>query len=198
MTRHAPMVPRLDAVHAVLREHPGLSADEVARLLPRKPCGCARSDWPWPRAAACPACQGAQEVRQQRADAYALLRKLEDDGRARRDKAGQGQTHTWWAIGDAPEPADELDDHWDWLASQAPVSSELALEEAVREHARLAHLLADKDRTRATTQRELDELICGLCDGRMQKDVAALLGIRPHDVRAARDRLWRQRSAGRP
>ncbi|QOR55424.1 MAG: hypothetical protein SHS37scaffold145_75 [Phage 71_18] len=197
MTRHAYVKPRLDALHAILREHPGLSADELAKLLPKRACSCTHRSTGSPRGD-CWACKGTGMAHAGRAVAYTDLRKLEDDGRARRELASQGIAHAWFAVvTDDDLVADDLDEHWDWLGAQAPVSAELALEEAVREHARLAHLLADKDRTRATTQRELDELICGLCDGRMQKDVAALLGIRPHDVRAARDRLWRQRSAGR-
>lgn len=129
--------------------------------------------------------------------AYTDLRKLEDDGRARRELASQGIAHAWFAVVSGDDLiTDELDEHWDWLAAQAPV--ELALDVAVREHARLARLLAEKDQTRATTQWELDELVNGLCEGRTLIAVAELLGIRLYDVRQARERLFRLRSRGRP
>lgn len=192
MTRQQHTLARLDQLHALLRAHPGLSADELAKLLPKRACGCTFRSAGTPRTD-CWACKGSGMAHAGRAVAYTDLRKLQADGRANALVAPQGIAHAWFAIVTADDVvADDLDAHWDWLADQADPEPRDMVAEAVAEHTRLVAMLADRQRATATTQRELDELVVGLCEGRSFKDVAAMLGVPYQRVSQARDRLWRQ------
>lgn len=186
MSRHARTIPKLDQAHAALREHPGSTAEELAQHLPKVECWCpaGASKYTWGQRGPCWACADTGQRAPERQVAYGYLVKLEQDGRARRDKPQYGGPHLWYAVVDAETEA--LEAWFEELGDQAP-------DDPAEEWRRL-----EKERTEALAEAAIvqaaaDELVRQMYEQMgTYKAVAAALGVHANIVAASMRRRWRR------
>lgn len=197
MTRWASTLDRLDEAHRYLILNPAVTCDDFAKVLPKVPCYCTDPQYGPTlrrRGGICSRCGGAQVCPPERAVAYALLVKLEQDGRAERVKL-HCAPHLWSARG-ATEAA-VVDAYWDGLADLAP-------DDPVQAYKDMA---AERDRVKAELDAicaGMDALVHGLVEaldrttGGTLKALAADLGIHYSAVNGHRWRHWDRTNGADP
>lgn len=189
MTRWATTMERLDEAHALLLLHPSITCDDFAKVMPKVPCWCRDPQYGATlarRGGHCQRCGDSGVCSPERAVAYALLCKLEQDGRAERTKP-HCAPHLWSARGAAE--AALVDGYWEALAELAP-------HDPVAEYHDLA---AERDRVQAELDgilHHMDALVHGMVEaldrteGGTLKALAAELGIHYSAVNGHRWRHW--------